>query len=255
MFNVCSYLNDLAASLTFYTIIPFPSKFSLDFNHVAPWAPIIGILIGSLLALLDLGLGWLEIPLTTRSAILVVFSVFLTGGLHLDGAIDAADGLAVSNPEQRLEVMKDSVVGAFGAIAAATLLLLKTVALGDIHNYRWLVLILAAGWGRWGQVMAIALYPYLRPTGKGAFHKEYFRFPQDIILGLLALLGCNGIFYWLEPERWLEMIIISCSCSAIALLTGYWFYRQLQGHTGDTYGAVVEWTEAFILCFLTRFLQ
>jgi len=37
-------------------------------------------------------------------------------------------------------------------------------------------------------------------------------------------------------------------------LTGFWFYRQLGGHTGDTYGAVVEWTEALLLCLLTIFL-
>jgi adenosylcobinamide-GDP ribazoletransferase len=242
-------------AVVFYTIFPLPNNLPLSFERVARWAPAIGILIGGILGLLDLACQWLGIPLTTRTALLVVVWIVLTGGLHLDGAIDTADGLAVADPQQRLKVMKDSVVGAFGAIAAVVLLMLKIVALRDINQYRWLALMLAAGWGRWGQVMAIALYPYLRARGKGAFHKKNLLFPQDLALGLLALGGCNIIFYCLEPHQWKEITIISFGCSAIALLTGYWFYRQLQGHTGDTYGAVVEWTEALSLCLLTIFLH
>jgi adenosylcobinamide-GDP ribazoletransferase len=246
---VRSFLGGVA----FYTIIPLPIHWKLTIERIARWAPLIGLLLGGLLGLFDFVLNCLGIPILTRSALIVAFGVGLTGGLHLDGALDTADGLAIPQKERRLEVMQESTVGAFAVIAGIVLLLLKTAALGDIQFHRWLALTLAAGWGRWGQVLAIALYPYLRTTGKGALHKQNLRCPQDILLGLFFLVGCSSIFIWLEPQRWWEGIIIILGSSAIAFLTGYWFYRQLGGHTGDTYGAIVEWTEAFILCLLTGF--
>lgn len=247
------FIRSFLGGVAFYTVIPLSSEWELDIERVARWAPVIGLLIGGLLGLSDVILQFLGIPILTRSALMIALGIGLTGGLHLDGAIDTADGLAIPQRERRLEVMKESTIGAFGTIAGIVLLILKTAALGDIEFHRWLALMLAAGWGRWGQVLAIALYPYLRIEGTGAFHKQNLCYPQDILLGLFFLLGCSGIFFWLEPQRWREGIIVVLGSGAIAFLTGYWFYRQLQGHTGDTYGAVVEWCEAFILCLLTGF--
>ncbi len=242
-------------SIVFYTTIPLPAGWVLEFEQIARWAPLIGLIIGGFLGLVDETLHLIGIPILTRSVLIVAIWIALTGGLHLDGAIDTADGLAVLDQQRRLEVMKDSVVGAFGVMAAVILLLLKTMALSDIHSYRWLGLMASAGWGRWGQVVAIAAYPYLRPTGKGAFHKKSLRFPHDIILGLIFLLGLSLLQLFLNPNRWwiaIEVVIAGC---AIAILTGFWFYRQLQGHTGDIYGAVVEWTEALLLCLFTSFFH
>ena len=56
---------------------------------------------------------------------------------------------------------------------------------------------------------------------------------------------------YLEREFWVQCLMIIVGCAAIALATGYYFYYQFKGHTGDTYGAVVEWSEALILCLLT----
>lgn len=235
-------------AVTFYTTIPFPRSWQLEFQQIARWAPCIGLLLGGLLGLIDTSLAFLRIPELTRSAMIVAIWLALTGGLHLDGAMDAADGLAVGDRARRLEVMRDSVTGAFGVMAAAIILLLKVAALSDLHSFRPLALMGAAAWGRWGQVAAIAFYPYLRPTGKGAFHKENLRFPQDICLGLVFLLGFTATIFWLHPHPWRIALGISLTGSAIALLAGFWFYRQLEGHTGDTYGAVVEWTEALSMC-------
>ncbi|MBD0343979.1 MAG: adenosylcobinamide-GDP ribazoletransferase [Coleofasciculus sp. Co-bin14] len=210
-----------------------------------------GLLIGGMLGILDIGLQYLNVPILTRTALVVVSWIAITGGLHLDGVMDTADGLAVQDRQRRLEVMTDSATGAFGAMAAVALLLLKTAALTDISAYRYLALMASAGWGRWGQVVAIALYPYLKPTGKGAFHKEAIRTPQDILLGLLLLLGLCGLPVLLDKNLWLISLKMAVGGCAIALLTGIWFHRQLGGHTGDTYGAVVEWTEALFLCLFT----
>jgi adenosylcobinamide-GDP ribazoletransferase len=199
--------------------------------------------LGLILVLLDITLASLGMPSLTRSVILVGVWVYLTGGLHLDGVSDTADGLAVTDPQRRLEVMADSVTGAFGVMAVTIVLLLKIASLTDLSGNRDLALILAPIWGRWGQLMAIALYPYLKPTGKGAFHKASFLLPWD----------CGGVIWGLIGLAWGGWwgIITIIAGIAIALTTGYWFHRRLGGHTGDTYGAVVEWTEALFLVFLT----
>ena len=241
---------ELAAAIVFYTCIPIPGAGKLDFQGVARLAPVVGLIIGGILGLVDTGLQDLGMPVLTRSALVVVCWIAITGGLHLDGAMDTADGLAVQDPGRRLQVMADSATGAFGAMAAIALVLLKTTALTDIHSYRWLALMAACGWGRWGQQVAIALYPYLKPTGKGAFHKTAIRSVVDVMPGLLLLLGLSGLEILLDRDRAFVAGEMAVGGGAIALLTGAWFNRQLGGHTGDTYGAVVEWTEALLLCLL-----
>ncbi len=240
----------LAAAVAFYTCLPVPISWTLEFRGIARFAPAIGLLVGGMLGLADLGLQLLGMPALTRSALVVVLGIALTGGLHLDGAMDAADGLAVPDPVRRLEVMRDSVTGAFGAMAAVAILLLKTAALTDLNEYRWLALMGVAGWGRWGQLVAIAHYPYLRAEGKGAFHKESIYSPFDFIPGVFLLLSLSVLQVVLQGDRWLLAVGMALGGSAIGILTGAWFNHRLGGHTGDTYGAVVEWTEALLLCLL-----
>jgi adenosylcobinamide-GDP ribazoletransferase len=240
----------IAASVIFYTSIPLPYLDKLDFSEVARFAPAIGLMIGVILGLFDTAMNYLGMPVLTRSALVVSVWIAITGGLHLDGVMDTADGLAVGDKERRLSVMADSATGAFGAMAAIALLLLKTTALTDIHQNRWLVLMAACGWGRWGQILAIAQYPYLKLTGKGAFHKEAIRSYKDCLPGFLLLVGLSGLEILIDKRLFfaLGMTLVG---SAIAFVTGAWFNHKLGGHTGDTYGAVVEWTEALFLCILT----
>ena len=210
---------DIAAALTFYTCIPIPAP-ELDFRGVARLAPVVGLIIGSLLGLVDAGLR-----------------------LTLN--------MPVQDPQRRLAVMADSATGAFGAMAAIALVLIKTAALSDLDSWRWLALMATSGWGRWGQQVAIAQYPYLKPVGKGAFHKAAIRNHLDVLPGLLLLLGLSGLQILLDHERVAFAVGMALGGGAISVLTSAWFNHKLGGHTGDTYGAVVEWTEALLLCLLT----
>jgi adenosylcobinamide-GDP ribazoletransferase len=238
------------AAIAFYTRLPVPATWALNFERVACLAPAVGVLVGIGLIWLDLGLAQINIPVLTRSALVVVAWIAITGGLHLDGAIDAADGLAVPDPTRRLAVMSESTTGAFGVISAVILVLLKTAALTDLNQpERALGLIAAAGWGRWGQQIAIACYPYLKSTGKGAFHKAALRSIWDTLPSLLLLLGFSALPLGGSIPAWPLALALS-SGAVIAIATAAWFAKQLGGHTGDTYGAVVEWTEALILVLL-----
>ncbi|MBC7968738.1 MAG: adenosylcobinamide-GDP ribazoletransferase [Verrucomicrobia bacterium] len=244
-------LSTFLGAIAFYTCLPLPQRWMLTFNGIARWAPVVGLAIGGLVGLLDFGLYDVGMPILTRSAIAVAVWVALTGGLHLDGAMDTADGLAVLDPQRRLQVMADSHTGAFGAMAAGIILLLKVTALADLASHRWLVLMLVAAWGRWGQVVAIVRYPYLKPEGKGAFHKKALRSWWDAVPTLILLLVLSGLLGWLSLLPWRTVGLAIVGGGTIAVLTGAWFNHQLGGQTGDTYGAIVEWTEALLLCLLT----
>jgi adenosylcobinamide-GDP ribazoletransferase len=246
--NPTSNLNSFLAAITFYTCFPIPPHLQLDFSQIARWAPVVGVCLGFVLGAVDLGLDWLQMPSLVRSSLLVAIWLWWTGGLHLDGAMDAADGLAVQDPERRLTVMADSVTGAFGAMAAVVIMLLKVCALSEIGVDRIWLLMLVAGWSRWGQVLAIALYPYLKLVGKGAFHREGLRLPQDILLGLAVMVAVTGGQIYLQPHDYLPLLLRSAAGCGVAVLTGYYFQRRFGGQTGDTYGAIVEWSETFILC-------
>ncbi len=248
-------LLEMAASIIFYTAIPLPEIKNLDFHRVACFAPLVGLAIGGILSLGDLVINYLGIPLQTRSALVVIGWIGITGGLHLDGAMDTADGLAVTDPERRLQVMADSATGAFGAMAAIAIILLKTTALIDINStvVRYWVLIAACGWGRWGQQVAILYYPYLKPTGKGALHKQAITNNRDLFPGLLLLIGWSGLGLLIDSHSGSLVLTVRMifTGAAIAIITAAWFNHKLGGHTGDTYGAVVEWTEALFLCLMT----
>ncbi len=248
-------LSTLLGAIAFYTCIPIPHHWELEFAGIARWAPAIGLLLGAGLGLLDVGLRALSLPILVRSALIVAAWVATTGGLHLDGAMDTADGLAVLDRQRRLTVMSDSHTGAFGVMAGGIILLLKVTAIASLTHHLTLALMLAAGWGRWGQLAAIAFYPYLKPTGKGAFHKAAIRSRWAIVLPWLFGVGISSGLAWgfgLSIGVIVGMTAIGCGLS---LLTGAWFQWQLGGQTGDTYGAIVEWTEALLLCALTSFLQ
>jgi adenosylcobinamide-GDP ribazoletransferase len=234
----------------FYTCLPLPRWWKPSFAGIAALAPVVGFLLGIGLEVADSGLSALGASVLLRSALVVGLWLGLTGGLHLDGAMDTADGLAVMDPQQRLAVMADSRTGAFGTMTAIAILGLKTLALADLGMGRGWILVTVPLWSRWGQVVAIARYPYLKTAGKGALHKAHLRLPQDLLPGFgLGILLC--IFWvWKHPTQG-SLAIGSLVISLMsALLVGAWLHRRLGGHTGDTYGATVEWAETLTLCLV-----
>lgn len=235
----------------FYTCLPIPQHWPLEFRWIALWVPWVGVVVGGLLAAIDWILATLHFPITVSSALIIVLGIALTGGLHLDGVMDTADGLAVPDQSRRLAVMSDSRMGAFGGMAAIALILLKVLALSAITQHRAFVLIAVSVWGRWAQQWAIATYPYLKKEGKGAFHKHAlptFRYAlPNLLLIILLSLGLSLIAGM--PGR----LLFKTTAAGLIFsgLTSHYFYKRLGGQTGDTYGAVVEWTEALLLCSLS----
>jgi adenosylcobinamide-GDP ribazoletransferase len=240
----------MIGSVTFYTQLPIPSKWPVNFVGIARYAPWIGLGIGGVQALGDWGLTSWGVPPLLRSGLVVALGVWITGGMHLDGAMDMADGWAAPDVSRRLAVMADSRTGAFGVMAALAVVGLKVLALADMPDLRGFALMTAAGWGRWGQVVAIARYPYLKPEGKGALHKTHAAPRTDWIVGGVPLLALTGWQMMRHPLLALGCGGVTLGGIAVTLGLGAWIDRYLGGHTGDTYGAIVEWTEVAMLCLM-----
>ena len=235
----------------------------MEFRWAARWVPLVGGLLGGLLTVADWALQQLEMPVLVASVLVVVLELWLTGGLHLDGVMDAADGLAVpvwaqgseadraDRQRKRLAAMADSRLGAFGAMAAIALLLIKVTSLAAIADTRWFALTASVVWGRWAQQWAIACYPYIKKEGKGAFHQValpsvWYTLPG--LAGLIVISLAAGFLGWVSWQLVWQSL---AGGMALSFLASAYFNRRLGGHTGDTYGAVVEWTEALLLCILT----
>jgi len=118
-------MKSLISAIQFITILPAGKTMYFEPDGMIRYFPLVGLLLGLLLALFDLVVSSLfSVP--AAAALDVVFLVCLTGGFHLDGLSDAADGLFSHRPrEDALRIMKDSRVGALGMITLISVVALK----------------------------------------------------------------------------------------------------------------------------------
>jgi adenosylcobinamide-GDP ribazoletransferase len=201
------------------------------------WFPLVGLIIGAALAGLNLLLA-LVLPGLPATALLLAAWVAITGGLHLDGFIDCCDGLLVAKPPQaRLEIMKDSRVGAFGVIGAVCLLLVKFSALAALapeERLRWLLVVPTLS--RWAMVWAAWRYPLARRDGFAAWFREGLG-PRHVVLAGLFALAVALILGRLAG------LVTFAGVWLFALLFAAWVQRRIPGLTGDVYGALNELAE------------
>ena len=206
--------------------------------------PLVGLLLGALLALADFLLGYL-FPLQVRSALVLALWVVLTGGLHLDGFLDTCDGLlGGSTPEQRLEIMRDERVGAYALAGGVILYLILFSSLGAIITSRWAVLLLAPVLGRWGITLAVVSFPYARPAGLGRDIKDHAGIPQLAFATFTTLVVVGILAFYLRIYSPLIALVVA---ALICWLAARFIMRRIHGMTGDIYGALNMLIEAGVL--------
>lgn len=214
-----------------------------DSGRAAGWYSLVGVVIGLLVAAVWT-LSHRVLPPLVCAGLALAMWIVLTGGLHLDGLADCCDGLFhASNPERRLQIMKDPHLGAFGAMGLSLALLLKFAALASLSPERAaLAILLAASLGRWGILWA-GFQPLARPGGMGAdfssgLSKPALAWGAVIPLGLTAILGLKGL-----------LAFFLASLVAIGLLR--LARARIGGITGDVFGLLVEAVEIVTLLTLT----
>jgi adenosylcobinamide-GDP ribazoletransferase len=221
-----------------------------------PWFPLVGALLGVALAALDWVLEHF-LALSVRDALLLIAAALVTGMLHLDGFVDCCDALLGSrSTEARLAILRDSRVGAYGALGAALLLLARYAALGELGGpLRVAALIAAPTLGRWGIVLSLGRFRYARAEGVGSSfrsttsrHVALATIVAGVILAVVAVaLGVRVAPSVLAIDV-LTLVLIMAAALVVTLTFAGWASRRLGGGlTGDTYGAVNELVELAVL--------
>ncbi len=234
-------MRNFLLAMSFLTIIPtygqrLASEKEMAFSLY--FYPLVGFLIGGLLAAVAYLAHWLSMGLAGDALILVLW-ILITGAMHMDGLMDSADGLfSGRDRERKLEIMRDSRVGAMGVVSMAAVLLLKISFMNQLPlEQKLLALFIAPALGRWAMVYAISFFPYAR-SGPGLGNSFGTKKGKEKVAGaaILLLLGALGAGGW----KVLLPLIISVG---VMIIIARWMSGILGGLTGDNYGALCESTE------------
>ncbi|PWK14822.1 adenosylcobinamide-GDP ribazoletransferase [Tumebacillus permanentifrigoris] len=228
-------------ALGFLTRIPVPRNLDPDaWKSSPPWYPVVGLLIGVLLASVGSALEFVTPPLVEGMLVLTCW-VYLTGGLHLDGLMDTADGFGSYRSRERiLEIMKDSRVGGMGVLAAILVLGNKLAALFSLHaGLQIVALVVAPMMGRGAMMAAMYLFPYAREEGLGLSLRTSGRaFGWSFFLLIVAVFVAKGGV----------VAVFTCGLTLVAsTLIIRSSMKKIGGLTGDVYGTICEVTEAVVL--------
>jgi adenosylcobinamide-GDP ribazoletransferase len=170
----------------------------------------------------------------------------LTGGLHLDGLADCADGLLIgASRERRLEVMRDPRLGTFGVVALILLLLAEAAVLAHLGSPAALSALVAAGaFSRLAMLAVLVLLPYVRHEGLGQAAKGPGR--RDLVLG--ALLAAPVLLL-----DWPHALVAAAGAAVAAAAVATLARSRIGGATGDVYGATCEMAQLLaLLAFAVR---
>ncbi|MFW9835853.1 MAG: adenosylcobinamide-GDP ribazoletransferase, partial [Candidatus Thorarchaeota archaeon] len=195
----------------------------------------------------DLVLGWF-LPVTLRCVLDLVILILLTGGLHLDGLADSADGLlSHRGRDEAMRIMKDTRIGTWGVVALLIVLGLKTAAL---HEIIWkkdsLFLILVPTYGRFAMLLGMAFLPYGRGENGIAHdlyqgrHRRFALIPGIVLVGLVSLVLLG----------WPCLLLINGIFLGYGAAMVLWFYSRMRCITGDMLGALGETSETVVLMVL-----
>lgn len=250
----------LCVAAQFLTRLPVPALPDFEPRWLARSAryfPLVGAVVGAACAAVWLALAPL-LPAAVAIGLVLAFGLLVTGALHEDGFADVCDGLGGGrSAEASLAIMKDSRIGAYGALGLLMLLGLKwTVLLALPAAQLPLLLVGAHMWSRWCALGLVVQLPYVRGMGEGksrdfAQPLALFDWIVSGVLGLIALALAALAASVRQSPTWLGTPALRPLLGALLLApfvaagAGLYFRRRLGGYTGDCLGATQQ------LCELT----
>jgi adenosylcobinamide-GDP ribazoletransferase len=235
-------IRTLLGAVQFLTVLPVrgstapPGKSALFFPLVGAWLGILGA------ALLD-SIRY-QIPFTLAALLVLAFWALITGGLHEDGFTDCADAFRAGRSRDRiLAILKDSRIGAHGALALVLSTLIRWQALSAIAVDPVAALAAAQGLPR---AAAVAMAWVTPPAGAGLGFTLSSTMTTPVALaaiaqGLLLAAWCGGL---------LSLILITGAVMIVAAARRY-FMLRIGGVTGDCMGALAHVVEIFCLVVFT----
>jgi adenosylcobinamide-GDP ribazoletransferase len=227
-------------AVQFLTRIPLAARdapSAWDLRWAAAWYPVVGLLIGVGAAAVYTASTAL-LPSSASIVVVLLFLVMVTGALHEDGLADCADGFAGARERDRvLEIMRDSRIGTFGALAVVFAVLLKftlLTSLGERDVVR--VLIIAPVVGRWLVLpLAMVMRP-ARPDGRGSAFAQHVGAAQMLVSAIPAVITGGALFQ-------MSFITLAAGATSVVALFGWYCHRRIGGITGDCLGAAIQLAE------------
>lgn len=242
---------DLKVALSFSTRVPVLHAVAATGADVARacWAlPFAGALVGAIGALVYCVAVWAALPTMPAAALAVAATVLATGALHEDGLADVADGFGGgATRERKLEIMRDSRLGTYGACALVLSLLLRIGALADLTQPALVAsALLAAHIGARAVMPAVMWFvPRAKPDGLSASAG----LPPVAGVVIAAILGAIALGIGLGPGPGaIAVLVVLVGAAVVARLS----IAQIGGQTGDVLGAVEQVSEILILLVAAR---
>ncbi len=242
------------AALTFLTVLPLPGlKLRPEqLRGAPPYFPAVGLLIGVVLALLDVLLRTV-LPVPVVSGLVLAAELAITGGLHLDGLADTCDGffLAGVSPARRLDVMRDSRTGGYGVAGVVMVLLLQYAALTSLSpEIRPAALVLMALLSRWAMSLALDAFPYAREQGAASAFRSPYTLRRAGLPALFVLIVATISAYPFGPLAYPLGPLLLGMTWLVTWTASRLLISRLGGLTGDTYGAINEAVKTIVLILL-----
>ena len=234
-------MTHLRLAIGFLTVLPVSPGAADRMGPARAFFPLVGLGLGGLLAGLDYA-ATQALPPSVVGALLVAALLAMTRAIHTEGFLDCCDGLLGGHtPQRRLEILRDSRVGAFAVAGGAALLLLKWSLLAETPDeVRAALLALFPCLSRFGMLTTMAAFPYVRQRGAGTAFQSGAHWWQ-VAFGLATAAAAGALLLGVAG------LLLLAAAVAVSLVLGWWVTRLLGGMTGDAYGAANEVAEVAVL--------
>lgn len=231
-------LSELQLALMLLTRLPAGRIAVVPAMGAAAWAfPLVGFVVGAVSAAVLLAALALGVAPTMAAGLALLAGVLATGGLHEDGLADVADGFGGGRDRARkLEIMRDSRIGSYGALALVLSLGLRwqglTILAAHSGEAAAMALVALGAASRAGMALALAVMPAARDDGlgKAAAGVDALRAGCALAIGMGALLAIGA-----------PVAILAMAVAGLAL--GLQALRQIGGQSGDLLGALQQVSE------------
>jgi adenosylcobinamide-GDP ribazoletransferase len=230
----------LGGAIQFLTVLPVRAG-AVSLAGSAVFFPLVGAVLGVFASGVYLLLARV-LPMPLPSMLAVLFLVLATGGLHEDGLADVADAFRARRaPERIFEILKDSRIGTFGALALVFSILVRWQALNTLGVHSTIALIVSEALPR---TAFVVLSHVAKPAGSGLGNALGTGLSRNVTL----LAATQGIALAFLAGPRLALTLLAGTAAAVWMARSY-FHRRIGGVTGDCLGATGQLVECY--CLLT----
>ena len=242
-------MESLWITFSIFTILPLPNSIKWTTSRLSkvPFLlPIVGMVIGIILLIIMKLFEYTNLLIYTKGLLITIYFIVITGGFHLDGLMDSADGyFSRRDTKRKLEIMSDSRVGAFAVISIIIVFSLKWMMITEVicYSYNMYAIFMIPVISRIIQPILLFSTPFAKEDGLAKmFEKNQKSTYLYLLLGSLLI-----IFFYFKNIQVIALIV--------GTVVFYWIYKkniilQFGGITGDLLGAFLELNELVLWCLL-----